>query len=147
MFRASNQSVADAYANIKRQAVSTKQYMNAQIAAMQAPVSTAWIPLGIIQHLQQVIAMMDDWAATPGLPDYARTQENNQAYDVIAEYQAMRTAMVNALNALISMFPTSSGFLAYQTLAADGTISVRNFTSAQLTPVVAQCQNVTATIS
>lgn len=146
-FRASNQSSADAYANIKRQANATKQYMGAQAAAMQAATVLAWVPLGVIQHLHDVIALMDGWAATPGLADYAKAQENDATYDVVAEYQAMRSAMVNALNTLVGMFPTSGGFMAYQTLGADGTISVRTFTNTQLAAVRTQCQNVAATIS
>lgn len=146
-FRASNQSSADAYASIKRQANATKQYMGTQAAAMQAATVSAWVPLGVIQHLHDVIALMDGWATTPGLSIYAQTQENDPLYDVVAEYQAMRSAMVSARDTLVGMFPTSGGFMAYQTLAADGTIGVRSFTSVQLAPVVTQCNNVAATIS
>lgn len=146
-FKASNQSCADAYANIKRQAAATRQYMLTQANAMQAATSQAWVPLAVIQHLHDVIALMDGWTATPGLAVYAQDQENDPAYNVSTEYSAMRAAMVSALNALVGMFPISGGFMAYQTLAADGTIGVRTFTSAQLAPVVTQCQNVAATIS
>lgn len=146
-FKASNQTTSDAYANIKRQAAATKQYMTAQATAMQAATVEAWVPLAIIQHLRDVIAMMDGWAATPGLVDYAKAQENAPTYDVAAEYSAMRTAMVSARDTLVSMFPTSGGYMAYQTLGATGAITVRTFTSAQLAAVVTQCQTVAATIS
>lgn len=146
-FKASNQIAADAYANIKRQAAATKKYMNDQAAAMQAATSPAWVPLGVIQHLRDVIVLMDGWAATPGLAVYAQTQENDVTYDVAAEYQAMRTAMASARDTLIGIFPTSGGYLAYQTIAADGTLGVRTFTSAQLASVVTQCQNVASKIS
>jgi len=146
-FRASNQTSADAYANIKRQAAATKQYMTQQASAMQSATSQAWVPLGVIQHLRDVILLMDGWAATPGLAAYSQAQENDGAYNVATEYSAMRSAMVSARDALIAIFPTSGGFLAYQTMSADGTLGVRTFTAAQLAPVVTQCQNVAATIS
>jgi hypothetical protein len=146
-FKASNQTAADAYASIKRQAAATKTYMTQQATAMQSPTSQAWVPLGVIQHLRDVIALMDGFAATPGLAAYAQAQENDGTYDVVAEYQAMRAAMVSARNTLIGMFPTSGGFLAYQTMDASGNLGVRTFTAAQLAPVVTQCQSVAATIS
>ena len=146
-FRASNQTCADAYASIKRQAAATKQYMGAQATAMQAASVDAWVPLQVIQHLHDVIALMDGWTAVPGLSVYAQAQENDSSYNVVTEYQTMRTAMASALSTLTGMFPTSGGFMAYQILGADGTISVRTFTSAQLAPVVTQCNNVSATIS
>lgn len=146
-FRASNQSCADAYAALKRQALATRQYMNQQAAAMQAASVSASIPASVIQHLQQVIGLMDAWAAVPGIAAYAQAQENDATYNVANEYTAMRNAMVSARDQLIGMFPTSGGFMAYQSLAADGTITVRTFTSAQLAPVVTLCNNVAATIS
>ena len=146
-FRASNQTTADAYANIKRQAVETKAYMTNQATAMQAASSPATTPLSVIQHLQKVIALFDGWTATPGIATYAQQQENDPTYDVATEYTTMRTAMVNALNSLVSIFPTSGGFMAYQTLNLDGTITVRTFTAAQLSSVVTLCNSVAATIS
>jgi hypothetical protein len=146
-FKASNQTTADAYANIKRQAASTKVYMTQQATAMQAATSEAWVPLQVIQHLRDVIALMDGWAATPGLAAYAQAQENDAAYNVASEYTAMRNAMVSARDSLIGMFPTSGGFLAYQTMDASGNLGVRTFTAAQLASVVTLCNNVAATIS
>lgn len=147
-FLASNQATSDAYAALKRQALATKKYMQDQAAAMQQQIVSAYIPLSVIQHFQQVIALMDGWASAPGIAAYAQSQpENPPGYDVAAEYTAMRNAMVSARDQLIGMFPTSGGFMAYQTLSADGTITIRTFTSAQLAPVVTLCNNVAATIS
>ena len=146
-FRATNQVCADAYASIKRQAVETKSYMTAQATAMQVASVSAYVPLGVIQHLAQVIGLMDGWTATPGIATYAQAQENDPTYDVATEYGTMRTAMASALTQLVTLFPTSGGFMAYQTLNADGSITPRQFTAAQLATVVTLCNNVAATIS
>ena len=147
-FRATNQVTADAYASIKRQAAATRQYCQQQATAMQAATTSADVPFAVIQHFAVVIPMFDGWAATPGIASYAQAQENDPAYDVAAEYTAMRSAMVSARDQLISMFPKdANGFLLYQTMNAGGVVSARTFTAAQLAPVVTLLNNVAATIS
>ena len=146
-FRATNQITSDAYANIKRQAAATKQYCQQQATVMQQAAS-ANVPFAVIQHFAVVIPMLDGWTATPGIAAYAQAQENDPAYDVAAEYTTMRNAMVSARDQLISMFPKdANGFLLYQTLNANGTVSARTFTAAQLAPIVTLLNNVAATIS
>ena len=148
-FRASNQSVADAYAALKRQALASKIYLNQQSSAMNTQATTsAYIPKAVIQHLVQVIALMDGWSATPGIATYAQAQENDPTYDVVTEYTAMRTAMVSARDQLVTMFPKDAqGHLLYETFDAGDNVVGVTFTQAQLAPVVTLLNNVAATIS
>lgn len=147
-FRASTPDAAIAYNNIKQQARNSKTYLTNQRAAMQQATCDSAVVVSTIQHFSAVIANMAIWAATPGLTQYARDQENDQAYDVVAEYNAMNTAMVNARDSLISMFPTQggSGYLLYQTMDAQGRITTRSFTSAQLVGAVTLLTSVIGTI-
>lgn len=109
---------------------------------------TADIPISVIQHFGQVIQILDALASTPGLATYAKAQVNDSNYDIAAEYTAMRTAMVNARDNLISGFPKDgNGFLLYQTLSAQGQIQFRTFTAAQMASAVTLIDAVIATIS
>jgi hypothetical protein len=147
-FKANTQDVAIAYAAIKQQARATKVYLQTQVATMQQPTCDSVIALSTIQHFGIVVGLFAGWSATPGLAQYARDQENDQAYNVVAEYTAMNNAMVSARDSLISMFPKDgNGFLLYQTLNAQGQIGTRTFTAAQLASVVTLLNNVIATIA
>jgi hypothetical protein len=147
-YRASTRNaVLQAYASINEQMLLTKKYMNDQADLMFAATVSAWIPLQVIQHLRDVIARFDVWAATPGLAAFAQAVENDPAYDAVAEYLTTRDTLVSARDQLISMFPKSTGgYLAFQTMDAIGNMDVRTFTNTQLAPVVTLCRNVAATI-
>ena len=147
-FPASVIITSDAFDFIRRQAVATKQYLQAQRALMVAQSVDSLVPIAVIQHFGQAIALLDVQAAAPGLAAYAQQQVNNPSLDIVAEYNAMRSAMVAARDNLIGMFPKDgSGFLLYQTLNADGSISRRIFTAAQVAPAVTLMDNVIATIA
>lgn len=147
-FRASGVIAQDAYANLRRQVANSRFYLTNQKAVLQQPTSDAVVALAVIQHFSQVIPLMQGWAATPGIVQYAKDQVNDQAYDVVAEFNAMMTAMQNTLASLIAMFPKDGGgFLLYQKLNANGSFTNRTFTAAQLAPVVTLIDAVIATIS
>lgn len=140
-------SVSGAFGALQTQAAATKQYLTAQRTAMQAATCDAAIPISVIQHLGSVDAQMAAWAATSGLAAYAQSQYNDPAYDVVSEYTTMHAAIVSAKNQLITMFPKDgSGFLLYQTLNANGTITNRTFTSAELAAAVTLINAVIAAI-
>jgi hypothetical protein len=147
-FRASSIVTSDAYANIKRQANASKAYLQQKRQEMTAATVSASVPFAVIQHFAAVLPLLATWAATAGLAAYAQAQENDPAYDVSAEYVAMRNAMQSARDQLIATFPKDgSGFLLYQTMNADGTVALRTFTAAQLAPTVALLDSVIATIA
>ena len=147
-FRATSQEAAKAYTLIKTQAAATRAYLIAQRAAMQQATCDSNIVLVTIQHFGSVVAKLAAWAATPGLAQYAKDQENDQAYDVVAEFQTMNAALVNARDTLIGMFPKDgNGFLLYQTLNANGQVVSRTFTAAQLAAAVPLLNSAIATIS
>ena len=147
-FKATTLIPAQAFEQIRSQALSLKSYLTTARASMAAPISSALIALEVIERLGQVIASMNALATTPGLAVYARDQVNDQSYDVAVEFDAMRVAMVAAKDNLAASFPKdASGFLLYQTLNANGTRATRTFTSAQMVSAVAAIDGVIATIA
>ena len=138
-FNASGQTTEDAYSQIRRQASATRAFLVTNRALMVVAQVNSTVPLAVIAHLSGVITRLDALASTPGLPQYAKDQHANQAYDVTAQYTTMRNLMVSVRDNLITMFPTNGGtpaYLIYETLSATGVRGTRNFTAAQVAPAV-----------
>jgi hypothetical protein len=147
-FRATILSAEEAFSRLKAQAASTRQYLLGRVNDLQQPTSDSGLALSVIQHFGTVAVLMNSWAATPGLAAYAQAQVNDPTYDIVAEFNTMMTAIISARDSLIAMFPKDAqGFMAYQTLNPDASITNRTFTAAQLAPVVTTLNNVLATIS
>lgn len=146
-FIATADTTAVAFAKLIKQAAGTKQFMQ-----IQRPLYTvdckADVVLNMIQHCGIVIGSMNAWASTPGLAAYAQEQVNNPAYDVVAEFQAMRAALVDLRDYLIGAFPKdANGWILYQSIQASGIVAVRTFTAAQLAAALAKIDAVIASIA
>lgn len=87
-------------------------------------------------------------AATNGLLEYARAQENNAALDLVAEYNTMRTALVAVQDWLVANFPkdASNNLVVY---AFDGNKRYAdvNLTAGQLSAFKSQLTTLGATIA
>jgi len=68
---------------------------------------------------------------TPGIGAYVQAQLADQNINIAADFDAMVLAMDNVIAWIVTNFPQSGGFLAAQTIAANGSISDRQFTPAQ----------------
>lgn len=146
-FKATQLNTSQAFDSLKRQAAASKVYLQGQRAKMVVNNCDAVVPLQTIQHFGQVNALMSVWAGTPGLAEYARSQYDDPAYDVVAEFQSMKNAIENARSTLTAMFPKdANGWLLYQAIQPDGSILNRTFTAAQLANAVTVIDAVLATI-
>jgi hypothetical protein len=147
-FKASQVSLSKAFETLGTRAVATKQFLQAQRINMTASTCDSQVPVAVVLHLGRAIEDLTAIAATPGLAAYASDQVNDPTYDVVAEFNAMRAAMVNARDSLMAMFPKDgSGFLLYQSFTASGGLQYRTFTAAQLAAAVAQVDSVIAAIA
>lgn len=94
-FRASNVVPQTAYETVRNAAMNLKlncQTLDAQMAASGADYSRLQ---GIYTFLKSARDQLVALSATPGLADYAKTQEDDPAYDVVAEFTNL-VAQVNA---------------------------------------------------
>lgn len=62
-----------------------------------------------------VITEWDVYASTPGLAQYAKDQLNDQTYDIVAEYNAMRTAAIALRDWLDANIPAEPSYTPAQT--------------------------------
>lgn len=120
------------------------QQLRAECAAGNTPSSRildAYIIL--VQERAELVAA----AAVPGIVDYARTQKNNQALDVVTEFTAMVAAIDGVTSWLTTNFPKdASGYLLAKQFSGN-TIVDRMFTPAMTATFRTQLDALIATIA
>lgn len=105
-FKASNSVPAAAYRIVKGAAAQLKvnlQAINTQLAASGADYDYL---RDIYRTLARADAQFANLQTTPGLAQYAKDQENDQAYDVAAEFTAMRNTISAATAWMDTNVPT-----------------------------------------
>lgn len=128
---------ADAYKGIIAQAIATRTYLrDVQRPLLLQPIVNSSVGIAIIQHFWSVIPTMTSLAATPGILAYARAQKDDPAFDVQAQWVALRDSMIAARDGLIALFPKNAGGMAlYVTITATGFV-YRDFTDVQVAPAI-----------
>jgi len=140
-FRASSIVPSDAYAIVKRAAVQLKINLQGFNTTMQAGNINYEFLQGVYMTLKRADDQFDNLKTTPGLAAYAADQENDQTYDVAAEFNAMQSAINAAINWLNSNIPTSVTAKTPDTW--DGGVIIANeFTPAQTAGLRTQLTNV-----
>jgi hypothetical protein len=121
-----------AYAQAQAEATRLRSYAVSAQAAMAAGNISANAVIQTLTTMKNSIEVFDYISGLSGMAQYARDQQDDQAYDVVAEFQSMRTEAVGARDWVFTNFPTAvSGEIIKDTLENDGAITVRQFTPAQ----------------
>ena len=92
-FRASTVIPADAYDSVKREASALKTNAESAIKQMQSGTVGFSFVVTVVLALKEAQDTLTSLASTPGLVAYARDQEDDPAYDVTAEFQALLVAL------------------------------------------------------
>lgn len=131
-FPATAPELATAYAQIKNRVGFIKQRTQALRAASLATTSAQAI-VTYVQEMATMRAMLDTLTATPGLVEYARAAEANSGLDIVAEYNAVIAQLAATTAWIAANFPEDgTGYKLAFTLAGDGTLVWRTFTSGSL---------------
>ncbi len=126
--------LSKAYQRAQTEAIRVKAFATQARNALLAGTVSANAIIQIMSNLKSTVEVWDSVSSVPGIAQYARDQEDDQTYDVVAEFTAMRAEAVASRDWIITNFPTSAGgFIEKDTLEADGAITVRQFTTAQTT--------------
>lgn len=123
--------LAKAYNRAQNEALRVKSFATSANNALAAGAVSANAVIQIMSSMKSSIEVWDTVSALPGLVQYARDQEDDQTYDVVAEFLAMKAAAEAVRDWVINNFPTAAGFIQKDTLELDGAITVRQFTPAQ----------------
>lgn len=138
--------LAKAYAQGQQEAIRLKSFASSSNVTLAAGIVSANLVQQIMINMKSSIAVFDTISSTAGMAQYARDQQADQTYDVVAEFLAMRNASVAVLDWVINNFPTAGGFIQKDTYEVDGAITVRQFTSAETTGLQTVLIALTATI-
>lgn len=148
-YPASQLAAAEAFSIINRTAITAKAQAQAfSVRSAAGPVSRIEV-LELQRTIAGAAARLLQLSTTPGLAQYARDQFANQALDVVAEFTAMRAAMVGLRDWIFANFPRDPATQAVltHTYDVDGVATQLTFTSAQLAELRTQVATFAATIS
>jgi hypothetical protein len=106
-FLASTVSLQVAFENLLNIALQQKTYLANWSTRLQSNI-TALDAMEIVSSVNRAVAAMNTIAATPGLDVYAQQQFDNPAYDVVAEFNAMRNSLVAITNWLKANIPANA---------------------------------------
>ena len=119
------------------------------LATLQAgPVSTQWA-FNLIDILTDGIGRLDRFKTVNGLDAYATAQVPGYAGTMTTDIAATRAALVDCRDWVVANFPkdsTNTWLLAYQ-MAADGTRTMRTFSTAQTAGLQTKLQALIATVA
>lgn len=138
-------SLEDQYRGLKQLAKALKTRCLQAISQTQAGNTSIYLLSSeVLGQLAEAASRFGSVSAE--LAAYARTAEGDPAYDVAAEFTAMRAAVIIARDWMIANLPQSGGYLAERTINADGTITQRTVTPAQTAGLRTVLQAVADTI-
>ncbi len=138
--------LAKAYAGAQNESIQVKAFAETHSAALAAGNVSANLVQQVMGRMRDAIDRWDSAAGLPGMQQYARDQEDDQTYDVVAEFLAMRGAAANCRDWVVNNFPTSGGFIQKDTYEADGNITVRVFSSVETAALQTLLTTLAATI-
>lgn len=139
-------SPATAFAHAKSVAVRVKTYCQNRRTQFQSATNRD-VVLATSNDLRGWRGELAEAAAVPGIGQYAKDQENDQAYDVVAEFNALTSAIDEVVSFIVAAFPASvNGAIEEKSLNPDGSTSYLTFTAAQLGGLVTLLDAVIAAI-
>lgn len=119
-------------------------------ACAAGPVS-ANVLLQMMDTMVRAKATLNAAAAVPGMAQYAKDQYNNQSLNIATEFTAMVNAIDTAATQIAANIPKGTagqgGWMLTQKFAADGSVTVRTFSTAETAAIVTALNTLAATIS
>lgn len=145
-FNASNIIPQEAYQTTRLAAVTLKLNLESFRAQMAAGNISYDFVRGVYRTLVRATNQFTAMKGTPGLLDYAKSQEDNPLYDVAAEFTGMQNAISSAISWLEANVPTA---VTAKPVASwdDGTLIATEFTPAQTEQLRTRLAAVIATIN
>lgn len=145
-FKATSQSPVQEYANIKNMAHNIRDAA-LLYAGEFGNGGNAETILRVLEKLVSLKSRLQSAPSIPGIDAYAKEQESDAAYDVVAELNAMLAEMDSVINLIVSSFPVSAGgYAEVYSFNADGSKTPRTFSKPQLAGLVTALENLAATV-
>ncbi len=142
--------LAKAYQKAQNEAIRVKTFSTSARNALLAGVVSANAVIQIMTNLKSSVEVWDTVSSLPGMGQYAKDQEDDQTYDVVAEFLAMRNAAVACVDWVFDNFPKDSAspfYILKDQLETDGAITVRQFSTAQTVGLQTALADLTAAVA
>jgi hypothetical protein len=141
------QTASEAFFDAKAIARGVKQNAQSSIAQFSSTTNRDQV-LALAMNLREWRVRLAAAATVPGVGQFAKDQYANQAYDVAFEFNNMLAALDAVISQITGQFPAAaSGEVLERVLNADGSITMRTFTAAQLSTLVTRLQTLDASIT
>lgn len=146
-FIATNILPATQYDRAKKLAAQMKNQANVRATAFASGANSAEI-LAALDNTKAFYDQLLPIKDVPGIAQYAKDQEANQAYDFVAEMNTLLAAMVDVRDTILAAIPKDGDdYLLERKLNLDGSFTYRTFTGASLAPLIAKFQAVSSAVS
>jgi hypothetical protein len=142
------QTASEAFSLAKNLAAGVKALAQSHAAAFASTTNRDMV-LSMVVLLRQYRVGLAAASAVPGVLQYAKDQYDDQNYNIGTEFTAMLSAIDAVIAEVHSAFPVDNtgGEVKERVLNADGSITLRTFTSAQLANVRTLLQTLDGAIS
>lgn len=146
-FRASNVVPDTAYKTVRTAAVQLKANCQAFVSYMAANDTDYDYLRNVYVRLKTANTQFTSLKSTPGLAQYAKDQEIDQNYDVVAEFNAMQSAIADVLTWMDSNVPTNVTADIPANWESGGSLITNTFTPAQTSALRTEINAVIAAIT
>lgn len=146
-FRATNLIPATEYSEAKRICIQLKTYSQGRSALFAAGTDSSVI-IATADNMKSFRDRLNDFKSVPGILQYAKDQEDDQTYDIAAEFNAVIAACDAVITEIVSTLPKdASDWLLVRRINADGSLAYRDFSAAALSTLKSLVDAVDAAIS
>ena len=146
-FKASNVIPATEYNRAKNLAVQLKRQAETRATSFASGATSAEI-LSAADHLNAFRSQLSVIGSTPGIAVFAQAQENDPTYDVATEFTDLLAAIDAVIAEIVVTLPKDANdWLLIQKINADGSLSPRAFTGAQLSGLIALMNGIANAVS
>jgi len=146
-FTTTTEAKETAYSRAQRVAERIKGKCTTAKASMEGGSFDAGMLVQIRDDLIDAYTQLGTVSSVPGVLQYAKDVEDDQAYDVGAEFTAMRAAILAAKDAIDALAPTSGGYLALWTFPTGSGLTARVFSSGATASLQANMQSIIEAIN
>ena len=145
-FRATTFTPDKAYTEAKKWAVQLKHFGTSR-SAQWAGGADAEMVRSVLRDLRSFKERFTQLAAVPGIVAWAKAQEDDPAYDVVSEFNAMLAAIDASIVQIVGQVPEdASCYMQMYTLNADGSETPRTFPGGALGGIRGTFDAIAATV-
>lgn len=134
----------EAYSLIRSNAMGMRQQANVYLNTLQAGNVASNFVYQVLDQTRNFTTNMQSWGAVSGLDAYATSQ--NYSGTMSADVTTCVTAAQAMITWVVTNFPAQGGFLQAESLNADGSRTLRQFTPTQTAGWQTAINNFIATI-